>query len=84
MGLRLQDPVPDWISHIALVQGGRVKTGEKATILEELHNSSPKSASQSAHPAHIPGPEAQAKVCVDMKNVNVRYHERHVSPLIYV
>jgi hypothetical protein len=25
MGLRLQDPIPKWITHIALVQGGYVK-----------------------------------------------------------
>ncbi|KAI0300031.1 P-loop containing nucleoside triphosphate hydrolase protein [Multifurca ochricompacta] len=40
IGLRLQDPIPEWITHIALAQGGRV--------------------------------------LVDMQNVNVRYHERHV------
>ncbi|KAH9018388.1 P-loop containing nucleoside triphosphate hydrolase protein [Lactarius pseudohatsudake] len=78
MGLRLQDPVPEWISHIALVQDGRVKTGEKTTILQELNDSRAKGASRSTSPVHIPGLEAKAKVLVDMQNVNVRYHERHV------
>ncbi|KAI9441834.1 P-loop containing nucleoside triphosphate hydrolase protein [Lactarius indigo] len=78
MGLRLQDPVPEWISHIALVKEGRVKTGEKTTILQELDDSRAKEASRSASPVHIPDLEAKAKVLVDMKNVNVRYHERHV------
>ncbi|KAH9022493.1 P-loop containing nucleoside triphosphate hydrolase protein [Lactarius hengduanensis] len=83
MGLRLQDPVPEWISHIALVQDGRVKTGEKTTILQELNDSRAKEASRSTPPVHIPGLEAKAKVLVDMQNVNVRYHERHVSHLSY-
>jgi hypothetical protein len=81
MGLRLQDPVPEWISHIALVQDGRVKTGEKTTILQELNDSRAKEASHSTSPVHNPGIEANAKVLVDMQNVNVRYHERHVSQL---
>jgi len=78
MGLRLQDPVPDWISHIALVQDGCVKTGQKTTILQELNDSRAKEASNSTSPVHNPGLEAKTKVFVDMQNVNVRYHERHV------
>ena len=80
MGLRLQDPVPEWISHIALVQDGRVKAGEKTTMLQELNDSRAK-ASHSTSPVHNPSLEAKAKVLVDMQNVNVRYHERHVSHL---
>lgn len=78
MGLRLQDPVPEWISHIALVQDGRVKAGEKTTLLQELNDSHAKEASHLATPVHTPI-EVKAKVFVDMQNVNVRYHERHVS-----
>ncbi|KAI0293405.1 P-loop containing nucleoside triphosphate hydrolase protein [Russula brevipes] len=73
MGLRLQDPIPEWITHVALVQGGHVKTGERTTF-EKLNS-----------PAHEPvtavrsrGPPAQASIVVDMQNVNVRYQERHV------
>ncbi|KAH9976396.1 P-loop containing nucleoside triphosphate hydrolase protein [Lactifluus volemus] len=73
MGLRLQDPIPEWITHIALVQGGRVKTGERTTILKELASHTRSVASMEA-----PDSRAEAKVLVDMKNVNVRYHERHI------
>ena len=83
MGLRLQDPVPEWISHIALVQDGRVKTGEKKTILQELNDSGAKEASHSTSPVHNAGLESNAKVLVNMQNVNVRYHERHVSQLSF-
>ena len=78
MGLRMQDPVPEWISHIALVQNGRVKAGDKTTILQELNDSCAKDTSHAATPMHTP---IEAKVFVDMQNVNVRYHERHVSHL---
>ncbi|KAF8262681.1 P-loop containing nucleoside triphosphate hydrolase protein [Lactarius quietus] len=78
MGLRLQDPVPEWISHIALVQDGRVKTGEKSTMLQDLKDSHAKKASYSTSPVRNSSPEAKAKVFVNMQNVNVRYHERHV------
>ena len=81
MGLRLQDPVPEWISHIALVQDGRVTTGEKTTILQQLNDSHAREASYSTSPVHDPSLEARTKVFVDMQNVNVRYHERHVSHL---
>ncbi|KAI0253684.1 P-loop containing nucleoside triphosphate hydrolase protein [Lactifluus subvellereus] len=76
MGLRLQDPIPKWVTHIALVQGGRVETGERATILKEL-NPHTLEAARSAASVHAPGLE-EAEVLVDMQNVNVRYHERHV------
>ena len=79
MGLRMQDPVPEWISHIALVQDGRVKVGDKTTMLQELNDfSRSKATSHSTTPIHTP---IEAKAFVDMQNVNVRYHERHVSYL---
>ncbi|KAG1824019.1 hypothetical protein EV424DRAFT_745195 [Suillus variegatus] len=35
MGLRIQDPVPDWISHIALVTGKTILTGVKYEIMSK-------------------------------------------------
>jgi hypothetical protein len=77
MALRPQDPVPEWITHLAKVEGPLVETGRR----ESLH-----------HPAHVVivdeakhsdkkprSAERSGKVLVDMKSVNVRYHERHVS-----
>ena len=77
MGLRLQDPIPDWITHIALVQSGHVMTGEKAAILEKL-NLHTHEAARSAAAGRNRGSSAGARTLVDMRNVNVRYHERHV------
>jgi hypothetical protein len=78
IGLRLQDPVPEWITHIALVQGEHVTTGEKAAILKKLN--------LRAHEAARPVAAVRDRclstgtgTLIDMQNVNVRYHERHVS-----
>jgi hypothetical protein len=76
MGLRLQDPIPEWITHIALVQGGHVKTGER-TIFEKLNSPTHENA-RSVTAVRSRGPPAQASIVVDMQNVNVRYQERHV------
>ena len=77
MGLRLQDPIPEWISHIALVHGGHVMTGEKAAILEKL-NLHTYEAARSVAGVRNRGSSAGSGILVDMQNVNVRYHERHV------
>ena len=74
MGLRLQDPIPEWITHIALVQGGQVKTGERATIVEELKSH----VHDAGRPAAAVSARSEANILVDMRNVNVQYHERHV------
>jgi hypothetical protein len=75
MGLRLQDPIPEWITHIALVHGGCVETGERATIVEELK----RHAHEATRSATVVNTHSEARILVDMRNVNVQYHERHVS-----
>jgi hypothetical protein len=77
MGLRLQDPIPEWITHIALVHGGHVTTGEKAAILEKL-NLHTHEATRSVAAVRNRDSSAGSGILVDMRNVNVRYHERHV------
>ena len=77
MGLRSQDPIPEWITHIALVHGGHVTTGEKAAILEKLNLHTYKAA-QSVAAVRNRDSSAESDILVNMQNVNVRYHERHV------
>ena len=77
MGLRLQDPIPEWITHIALVHSGHVTTGEKAAILEKLNLHTHKAA-QSVATVRNRDSSAGSDILVDMQNVNVRYHERDV------
>jgi acetyl/propionyl-CoA carboxylase alpha subunit len=78
MGLRLQDPIPGWITHIALVHGGHVTTGEKAAILEKLNVHTYYEAARSVAAVRNRDSSAGSSILVDMQNVNVRYHERHV------
>ena len=77
MGLRLQDPIPEWITHVALVQDGHVMTGEKTAILEKLNIHAHEAARSVASVRHR-GSSAGGRTLVDMQNINVRYHERHV------
>jgi Ni/Co efflux regulator RcnB len=77
MGLRLQDPIPEWITHIALVHGGHVTAGEKAAILDKL-NLHTHEVSRSLATVHNRNSSSGSSILVDMQNVNVRYRERHV------
>jgi ABC-type Mn2+/Zn2+ transport system ATPase subunit len=81
MGLRLQDPIPEWITHIALVQNEHVMTGEKAAILGKLNLHSQNHTHEAARSvAGVCSRDSRAGsgILVDMQNVNVRYHVRHV------
>ncbi|ETW74686.1 ABC transporter [Heterobasidion irregulare TC 32-1] len=79
LGLRMQDPIPEWISHIAVVSGGRVQAGPKQDI-EAIIESTKRQDGQT----NTLGSNAKAaskglpQVLVDMRNVNVKYHDRHV------
>ncbi|KAI5122342.1 hypothetical protein M0805_002509 [Coniferiporia weirii] len=72
MALRPQDPLPDWITHMALVEGQHVRTQTRAsaTPLLEQHISPKATPTQ----ADIDN----GKELVSMKDVNVRYSDRHV------
>ena len=80
MGLRLQDPLPEWVSHIALVQSGRVQTGPKALILDEVKSEllSKKFTEDLGHLVGSRSIEKPGSALVEMEGLNVRYGERHV------
>lgn len=73
----MQDPIPDWITHLALVSDGKVLTGTKEEILEkqELHEAKQDRATLTALAKRT---EAEGKPVVILKNVNVSYGERKV------
>ena len=78
LGLRSQDPMPDWISHVALVNEGRVTTGRKEVVLAvETAATVAKASSKDTIPKT--GQSVAGKVLVDLKNVKVIYGERKVS-----
>jgi len=74
IGLRTQDPVPEWITHVALVGNGRVLTGRKEETLAvaAVHTQ------EYADPPPLSTTVKTGSLLVDMKNVNVRYGPRAV------
>lgn len=81
MGLRKQDPIPEWITHLALIKDDRIIAGEKGDILDQ----------QAKYAVHD-GVSGPAILCHDrliglddtrkpvaiLKNVNVTYGTRKV------
>ncbi|KAG1888888.1 uncharacterized protein F5891DRAFT_1217222 [Suillus fuscotomentosus] len=83
MGLRIQDPVLDWISHIALVMGETILTGVKYEIMSKdaEHHANAKEAEHkmaSTTQSYLQSGLGHGKPVVDMKNVNVSYSPRKV------
>lgn len=72
MALRPQDPLPEWITHVALVDGQHIHPQTRTAAMPSLEQQSSSKSTQSTLK------EAGGKELVDMKDVNVSYHERHV------
>lgn len=75
LGLRAHDPVPDWITHVALLRGRKVVTGQKDIILREEALRSNHATATTA--TQIVTNETGA-VVADLKNVRVQYDSRVV------
>ncbi|KAN0081447.1 P-loop containing nucleoside triphosphate hydrolase protein [Tylopilus felleus] len=80
IGLRTQDPIPDWITHLALVSDGKVFTGTKEEILEvqELYKAKEDRTTSPVSTGSIKRVEDEGKPVVVLRNVNVTYGERKV------
>ena len=80
IGLRMQDPIPDWITHLALVSDGKVLTGTKEEILEtqDLHTAKEDRATSMAWMSSAKRADGEGKPVVVLRNVNVSYGERKV------
>ncbi|KAF8546650.1 P-loop containing nucleoside triphosphate hydrolase protein [Imleria badia] len=79
-GLRMQDPIPDWITHLALVSDGRVFTGTKEEVLatQELHKTTEDGSISIDATALTKRTVDEGKPVVVLRNVNVAYGERKV------
>ncbi|KAK0505745.1 P-loop containing nucleoside triphosphate hydrolase protein [Armillaria luteobubalina] len=75
LGLRGQDPVPDWITHVALLRGSKVVTGPKDIILYE---EALRSKHATATTATQTVTNETGAVVADLKNVRVQYDSRVV------
>jgi hypothetical protein len=81
MGLRAQDPLPDWISHIAVVTDNRVLTGPKNEVLA-LNVTKASTNIQGSEQQKVHDPlqqKANRQALVELKNVSVSYHDRKAS-----
>ena len=77
MGLRVQDPIPEWITHLAYVRQGSVITGEKDCVLSVA-------LAQTTISTPIMTPQTSSgtgAVVVDLENVKVQYSNRVVGIL---
>ena len=76
MALRSQDPLPDWVTHVALVDGQYLRTqrrDDRTMVHQHLQ------PSKAENPNGISNADKQE--LVSMKDVNVRYGDRHVRIL---
>ncbi|KAJ7849227.1 P-loop containing nucleoside triphosphate hydrolase protein [Mycena olivaceomarginata] len=79
IGLRMQDAVPDWITHLALVSDGQVRTGAKTEVLR--YKKQIQDASSTRGDAAVQNLKSRLSVgepVVEMKNVSVTYGPRQV------
>lgn len=74
LGLRTQDDIPEWVTHVALVQDGTVKAGVKSDVVALIkHNTSFLDVSGSGPIGDSAGP-----IVLDLRNVSVKYGDRVV------
>lgn len=82
MGLRAQDPLPEWTTHVAYIKdGGKVYTGRKEDVFRSTFTpaisatspSSPKSSPESNYK-----PRQHGHPLIDMSGVTVQYGARTV------
>ncbi|KAI0351983.1 P-loop containing nucleoside triphosphate hydrolase protein [Trametes cingulata] len=80
MGLRAQDPLPDWTTHVALIKdGGHVQTGRKEDVFPSIFTPSLSQASSAdSSPKSNYQHRQQGDPLVDMSGVTVQYGPRKI------
>lgn len=82
LGVRLQDPLPEWTTHLAFVRkNGRIETGKKEDILRANPSVFGHHLNASVTPTHQlkhDGHQDEAAL-VDLDGVSVTYGDREVS-----
>ncbi|KAL0955582.1 hypothetical protein HGRIS_001819 [Hohenbuehelia grisea] len=75
LGLRTQDEIPEWITHVALVNDGSVHTGSKDEV--RIPKARPKTSEKTGD-GRPSSSHQTGKLVVDMNNVKVQYGDRIV------
>ncbi|KAI0765714.1 P-loop containing nucleoside triphosphate hydrolase protein [Trametes elegans] len=82
MGLRAQDPLPDWTTHVALIKdGGTVETGKKEDVFPSRFTPAMPQASSSSGPPSSNSSyrhRQHGSPLVDLAGVSVQYGPRTV------
>lgn len=74
LGLRTQDDIPEWVTHVALVQDGTVKAGVKNDVVPFIkHNPSVLDVSGTG-----PIGGGAGSIVLDLRGVSVKYGDRVV------
>jgi hypothetical protein len=84
MSLRLQDPIPEWITHLAVVRGDQVATGPRQGIFAAYPVNTIKTRDGDAHSHAVVPENRQGNILADMNNVNVQYQDRKVRSLTII
>jgi len=89
LGLRVQDEIPEWITHVAFADKGKLRVGGKEEILRSLpqHVVVEHGDAAKLNRAIVRNPGSVGKVVVDINGANVQYGQRQVCmylPSTYV
>jgi hypothetical protein len=87
LGNRLQDGIPDWVSHVAFIEPSAdsrssswvVRTGKADEMKERIARYQAEMSVSSSAAVAQPSIRHDGEVLVELKDVNVSYHERKVS-----
>ncbi|KAF7362682.1 p-loop containing nucleoside triphosphate hydrolase protein [Mycena venus] len=79
IGLRMQDAIPDWITHLAIVNDGQVKTGSKDQMLQYKAQIQKATSAREDAVANVKPVQTVGEPVVEMKNVSVTYGPRQAS-----
>ena len=85
MGLRVQDDIPDWITHVAFADKNKVHVGEKEEVLKSLRQP----LTELGNTAQVNRPtvqdqDSEGRVVVNIEGANVQYGQRKVWTYICV
>ncbi|GJJ08523.1 hypothetical protein Clacol_002741 [Clathrus columnatus] len=79
MTLRVQDPVPDWITHLFYINShNRIISGLKQHVILQIDSSVTKSQSQPVSTISSSSNKKLGDILINLQSVNVKYHDRHI------
>ena len=79
LGLRPQDEIPEWVTHVAFVNKGNVEVGRKEDVVKSVQQHVALQKSIASFPSGgYQRNEKDGKVVVDIKNANIAYGNRKV------